>query len=179
MKSVSEMIRFLNRCFSTDKRSRRSGVRAASRVAGPEVMEARLLLAADLGEVLFDPLVLSHIGEGQGVDSYFVAFDAPQSHAGLQQITGATSVSTSAFVTNGYTLEFDQDVSVQAAADAFSVLPGFEYLSPNVAITYSTYAVPNDPLFSNQWHLKNTGQTGGIVGADANIEEAWDNYTGL
>ena len=44
MKSVSEMIRFLNRCFSTDKRNRRSGVRSASRVAGPEVMEARLLI---------------------------------------------------------------------------------------------------------------------------------------
>ena len=178
MKSVSEMIRFLNRCFSDDTRSRRYGVRSRDRVASPETMEARLLLAADLGEVLFDPLLLAELGESQAIDSYFVAFDASQSEAGLQQSTGASSVTASEFVTNGYTFEFAQDVTVQQAADAFSLLPGFEYLTPNVAITYSTYAVPNDPLFIDQWHLRNTGQSGGTAGADANIVDVWDNYTG-
>jgi hypothetical protein len=34
--------------------------------------------------------------------------------------------------------------------------------------------VPNDPNFvSNQWHLKNTGQTGGTVDADIDATEAW------
>ena len=63
MKSVSEMMRFLNRCFSTDMRSRRYGGRSRDRVAGPELMEPRLLLAADLSDVLYDPLVLSQLGE--------------------------------------------------------------------------------------------------------------------
>ncbi|MDG1894399.1 MAG: S8 family serine peptidase [Fuerstiella sp.] len=178
MKSVSEMIRFLNRCFSSDVRSRRSAARSAERMAGPETMEARLLLAADLGDVLFDPLVLDQIEDGHVIESYFVAFDAPQSQAALQQLTGASAVTASQFVENGYTLEFDQDVTVNAAADAFSVLPGFEYLNPNLALNYSTFAVPNDPRFTDQWHLRNTGQSGGTVGADANIEGAWDNYTG-
>jgi len=33
---------------------------------------------------------------------------------------------------------------------------------------------PNDPLFDNQWHLNNTGQTGGTAGADANVLPVWN-----
>ncbi|MEQ9641462.1 MAG: S8 family serine peptidase [Alphaproteobacteria bacterium] len=36
----------------------------------------------------------------------------------------------------------------------------------------------NDPLFSIQWYLKNTGQTGGTPGVDVNIEPVWQDYTG-
>ncbi len=31
----------------------------------------------------------------------------------------------------------------------------------------------NNPLYSSQWGLKNTGQNGGIIGIDINIEPAW------
>ena len=37
---------------------------------------------------------------------------------------------------------------------------------------------PNDPLFADQWHLQNTGQTGGTPGADANVVPAWQVATG-
>ena len=37
---------------------------------------------------------------------------------------------------------------------------------------------PNDPLFSQQWHLQNTGQTGGTPGEDANVLPAWQQATG-
>ena len=38
---------------------------------------------------------------------------------------------------------------------------------------------PNDSLFSEQWHLQNTGQTnGGVSGEDVNITGAWNNYRG-
>ena len=38
---------------------------------------------------------------------------------------------------------------------------------------------PNDALFSDQWHLQNTGQTnGGVSGEDVNITGAWNNYRG-
>ena len=39
--------------------------------------------------------------------------------------------------------------------------------------------IPNDTKFSDQWHLQNTGQTGGTSGEDANVTGVWDNYTGL
>jgi subtilisin-like proprotein convertase family protein len=31
----------------------------------------------------------------------------------------------------------------------------------------------NDPLYPNQWHLRNTGQGGGTPGEDANVEPVW------
>ncbi len=37
---------------------------------------------------------------------------------------------------------------------------------------------PNDPEFTNQWHLENTGQTGGTIGSDISATDAWDITTG-
>jgi len=51
---------------------------------------------------------------------------------------------------------------------------GLEYAYPLVPIGAVRDYIPNDPLFANQWHLLNTGQTGGTAGIDANITRAWD-----
>ena len=37
---------------------------------------------------------------------------------------------------------------------------------------------PNDPLYFKQWWLQNTGQYGGVPGADLRAETAWDSTTG-
>ena len=37
---------------------------------------------------------------------------------------------------------------------------------------------PDDPQFEDQWHYHNTGQTGGTVGADISLPEAWTMETG-
>jgi thermitase len=34
--------------------------------------------------------------------------------------------------------------------------------------------IPNDPLFSSQWHLLNNGSGGGVVNADVKATEAWN-----
>ena len=39
-------------------------------------------------------------------------------------------------------------------------------------------SIPNDPLFESQWQYINTGQSGGMVGADIDMELAWDIATG-
>ena len=51
-----------------------------------------------------------------------------------------------------------------------------EYIEPNYIV--QAVALPNDPLFSQQWALRNTGQTGGRVGADISATQAWDVTTG-
>ena len=38
--------------------------------------------------------------------------------------------------------------------------------------------IPNDPTFTNQWHHRNTGQTGGTSDADIDSDLAWDITTG-
>ena len=47
-----------------------------------------------------------------------------------------------------------------------------ESVSPNYIIR--AFALPNDPFFSRQWGLSNTGQTGGIRDADIDAPEGWD-----
>ncbi|MBF0563764.1 MAG: S8 family serine peptidase [Nitrospirae bacterium] len=37
-------------------------------------------------------------------------------------------------------------------------------------------AVPNDPQYSQEWHLNNTGQWGGTTGADIDVQSVWDTY---
>lgn len=46
---------------------------------------------------------------------------------------------------------------------------------PNFLADIRRYQI-NDPLFPNQWHLRNTGQGGGIAGVDINAIPAWDIY---
>jgi subtilisin family serine protease len=49
--------------------------------------------------------------------------------------------------------------------------------NPNVRVAepdfYYSIAGPNDPLFGDLWGLKNTGQLGGVRGADVDIINAW------
>ncbi len=50
--------------------------------------------------------------------------------------------------------------------------PNIEYIEPNF-IAKANY-VPNDPSFSSQWGLRNTGQSGGTSGMDMQATTAWD-----
>lgn len=49
------------------------------------------------------------------------------------------------------------------------------YAQPNfVRLLKSMASISNDTYVDKQWALDNTGQTGGIVGEDIQIKEAWD-----
>lgn len=52
------------------------------------------------------------------------------------------------------------------------------YSYPNWLKSPSKKALPDDPLFNDQWHLRNTGQGGGVAGEDVNVELVWDTYKG-
>lgn len=41
-----------------------------------------------------------------------------------------------------------------------------------------TADLPTDDLFGSQWHLLNTGQSGGVAGVDLNVVDVWEDYTG-
>jgi subtilisin family serine protease len=56
----------------------------------------------------------------------------------------------------------------------------FKTVSPNLMHTVSDCSV-NDPRYNRQWHLKNDGssvQGNGTIGADMNVEAAWEITTG-
>jgi len=50
---------------------------------------------------------------------------------------------------------------------------GYNSLKVENLVTIPPSTDPTDPLFAYQWYLKNTGQNGGKVRLDLNVEEAW------
>ncbi|HKS35883.1 MAG TPA: S8 family serine peptidase, partial [Verrucomicrobiae bacterium] len=65
-----------------------------------------------------------------------------------------------------------------ALADALRIRPGARSAEAQLARQHHRKLVPNDTLFSSQWHLRNTGQAGGIPGLDVNVTNVWNTYRG-
>ncbi len=69
-------------------------------------------------------------------------------------------------------MKLPEDVKVEEAVQIYRNDPNVEFAEPNYIV--KTSAVPNDPGYSLQWGLNNTGQTGGTPGADIHAQGAWD-----
>ena len=52
------------------------------------------------------------------------------------------------------------------------------YAYPNWLRERTKRYTPNDPLFPDQWHLENTGQSDCTTGEDVNIDGSWDTFKG-
>ncbi|MEA2414297.1 MAG: cell wall-associated protease [Thermoanaerobaculia bacterium] len=50
-----------------------------------------------------------------------------------------------------------------------------DYAFPNFySVAYNLETIPNDTMFGSQWHLRNTGASGGTATADSRATLAWD-----
>jgi hypothetical protein len=58
-----------------------------------------------------------------------------------------------------------------AVAEQLSTQPGVEFAEPNFVVTRAQM-LPNDTRFSEQWALRNTGQSGGVSGSDVGVTRA-------
>jgi subtilisin family serine protease len=67
--------------------------------------------------------------------------------------------------------------SVAAAVQAYQASSFVLYAEPDYQVSL-TNTFPNDPDFSKLYGLYNTGQTGGVAGADIHAPAAWDVTTG-
>lgn len=85
--------------------------------------------------------------------------------------------------------------SMNEVITMFSGHHAIEYIEPDIVYPLPSYQIegepfggdlgsilsgiiPNDPQFNQQWALRNTGQSGGVVGADIKATEAWEMTTG-
>ena len=78
-------------------------------------------------------------------------------------------------------LEHTWVITFKDGASAQEALAGsdeVEAFHPMVEFQHDKRLIPNDTKFSDQWHLRNTGQGGGTSGEDVNITTAWNNYDG-
>jgi subtilisin family serine protease len=73
-------------------------------------------------------------------------------------------------------IKLSSATSLKAALHGYKRDPGVLYAEPNYIV--HALAQPNDPLFSQQWGLSNSGQGGGTPGADIHAPQAWDVSTG-
>lgn len=69
-----------------------------------------------------------------------------------------------------------EDVSVSQARRTLSSATTVKYAEPNFKVDITN--TPDDPLFSSLWAMQNTGQSGGLAGADIRATEAWNVHTG-
>lgn len=177
MKSLTQLIRSFQQSGRNGSRKRRLNERSGNRLVSVETVESRTLLTT-IAEALYNPAVMNDIADTDLVTDYFVKFETVQNIGQLTNQTGAQSVTESQFVTNGYMLEFQGGRTMQQAVDILGDMPGFEYMHPDVPFQLVPDALPNDPLFTDQWHLLNTGQGNGQAGIDGNFQAAWDIATG-
>jgi hypothetical protein len=70
------------------------------------------------------------------------------------------------------------DDPLTAAAALVEAHAWVRWAEPDFIQEWTRSAVPNDPLFPNQWHLSNPGGSFGVLGADARLPGAWDVETG-
>ncbi|PWR69760.1 peptidase S8/S53 subtilisin kexin sedolisin [Methanospirillum stamsii] len=97
-------------------------------------------------------------------------------------------------LSNLQALDISGSLSVKEAIEELEQSPYVAYAEPNFIISLSlpetepanendtgeisALSYPNDPKFSDQWGLTNTGQTGGKSGADISAAKGWDITTG-
>ena len=141
-------------------------------------LEPRQLLTFELKSVLFAPQAADVFSPSTEVQSFVVAFTQDQDPGQLKITLGAESALVSPHLKSGYVVRFSSPVNVYVTAERIAQLPNFKYLFPEITVTPQKFGAPNDPLFPDQWHLRNTGQGGGLAGIDANVINVWDQYTG-
>lgn len=85
-----------------------------------------------------------------------------------------------------YELHFSTDFAIPEVVSAYEKLPEISIAEPEYKKKLLNYEVkrnaaddtprwtPNDPQFTSQWNLNNTGQVGGTPGADISMVNAWN-----
>lgn len=92
----------------------------------------------------------------------------------LHRTYGSRALRTWAHSTPLQSVETPKGVSVEQHLAAYRASGFVEVAEPDFWV--HTAALPNDPYLQNgdQWHLNNTGQNGGVAGADIHAPEAWE-----
>ncbi len=87
-------------------------------------------------------------------------------------------LSPTGFIEDTWLLEQTSTGSISNVISTLENNPAVEYFYPLVHQDRQPLFTPDDRLFEYQWHLNNTGQTGGTEGEDVNVLNVWENFTG-
>lgn len=87
---------------------------------------------------------------------------------------GARIVRELRFAPNQFEVEVAPGADLLTAANALQESEGTIAAEPNFVEFIGQRLRPTDPAYAQQWHLRNTGGSGGVAGADIAAEAAWD-----
>lgn len=96
----------------------------------------------------------------------------------LAKTHGATYAGAASYAPGFHFFQTPDSESALRLAEHLQALPSVTMAYPLLARQQAKRFTPNDTLFMFQWHLRNTGQSGGTVGIDANLTNVWESYTG-
>ena len=98
--------------------------------------------------------------------------------AALARAIGAVAGPELSYAPRHYIFRVTQPGAALQVTAQLAGQPGVEHVEPVLKRKLAKRLVPNDPLFSQQWTLRNTGQNGATAGADINVTSVWDSYKG-
>lgn len=109
-----------------------------------------------------------------------VRTDKPDGIAALRAGKGFADMTEMDFKPGLYLAKFTSPMAALEAANEISKKPGVLYAHPNFLVakdfrgTRAVKGPADEPFFSSQWHLENTGQKGAVTGADIHAKNAWE-----
>jgi subtilisin-like proprotein convertase family protein len=111
-------------------------------------------------------------------DLWLVRLDPGADPAEIAQQLGFTYLMPVGSLPDTYIFRMPPGEQAQRMGSSLRNAPRVRFAEQQVAQQRFTRD-PDDPLFDEQWHLRNTGQFGGTAGIDANVVDAWNaGYTG-
>ena len=127
------------------------------------------------GEVMFESALVDsilNIHNFSKIEKLYKNFDPNN----LIQVNPAGDTAILMDLSNNFKITFPETTDILPIIQKLFTLKEVIYAEPNYI--YQLFLEPNDPLFFEQWHLKNTGQNGGAPGEDIRAVGAWDKTTG-
>lgn len=109
-------------------------------------------------------------------ENFIVKLKSPFDYSKLQRLAKETNtkiIKQNQFEPSVYILQADKNSKGNAMemANYFYEQNIFEFAEPDFLFLNAVQT--NDPYFSDQWSLENTGQYNGVPGADMNVVNAW------
>ncbi|TVS14569.1 MAG: hypothetical protein EA424_18950, partial [Planctomycetaceae bacterium] len=133
-----------------------------------DAIDAAIQRSTDL--TLYDPTLI------QEAQQWVIRVEEGTNIRELASAMGTDALLPTGLIPNTYYFKVPE--GAESALDILESHEQLDFFYPLIPVPATFRFEPNDPLFPDQWHLVNTGQTGGTPGMDANVTGAWESVSG-
>ena len=136
-------------------------------------------IGAQAGLVLYESGMERNAGNRRFLTKQVLVREQPGGNvSAAASAAGAAAPSPVRFAPGYYIVDSPEIGGAPDLAARLRSQPGVLTAEPLLARQQAKRRIPNDPLFTNQWHLLNTGQKGGTATMDVRVTNTWDTYRG-